>query len=448
MSLSNIYSSFATPFSSSAHLLAAVTDASSSQYNCTEQRVFTVVPKSAGYVLGEKLSSLFSFVYSRLPTLSLPVAQASSTESCRESSCAADHCKPPIGSYLDSCHRPTVTYLPNEAKCLLQTRCATIYDAIPHTFNQLEFHPKDSLMLENQNGTLAILNEQKNDHISPEKANAKLADYSKTIKKINQDLDDRAIKDTKREKLERSKELFLKKQNEVIRRLNPGDIITVDDAEQPLIITPENRRSHDHFYNTETIDSFQTLASSTGGIMGLSRSPKFLPLVMEKLFAHILHSVLPDESLDIALVLDTTDSMSNDIKQIKQNLVNFLDQLKSKNPHTTRVAVMEYRDKNDYFLNRVNTDFSSDLDTIRIALKNIKVSGGGDTPEAVLDALLATKENLSWDQHARRIAILIGDAPPHPKTVDNLYDQTEVINHYQMSGINIAIYPIVTDSRR
>jgi len=45
-------------------------------------------------------------------------------------------------------------------------------------------------------------------------------------------------------------------------------------------------------------------------------------------------------------------------------------------------------------------------------LEQCRAEGGGDTPEAVADALRDVL-SLSWRQNATRICILISDAPPH-----------------------------------
>ena len=45
-------------------------------------------------------------------------------------------------------------------------------------------------------------------------------------------------------------------------------------------------------------------------------------------------------------------------------------------------------------------------------LKQCSADGGGDTPEAVADALRDVL-NLSWRAEATKICILISDAPPH-----------------------------------
>ncbi len=238
----------------------------------------------------------------------------------------------------------------------------------------------------------------------------------------------------------------MKKQGKIIGRLNAGSVITVGEDGYPKVIPPEDKPSRGP-YSNEAFTTFQRLASSTGGIMGLSPSSKSLPLVFEKISDHILSTVQPNESLDIGFVLDTTSSMMDDIEQVKQNLIKLLGQLKTQNANTVRVALMEYRDKNDIFLNRINTDFTSDLGMIEIALKDITVDGGDNVPEAVFDALLSAKDDLSWGQDSKRVVILISDAPPHPKTVNGLHDETDDCDQYQAMDIKITLYPIITNAQ-
>src|SRR5262249_44155840 len=43
----------------------------------------------------------------------------------------------------------------------------------------------------------------------------------------------------------------------------------------------------------------------------------------------------------------------------------------------------------------------------------LQANGGGDGPEAVFAGLVAASHELRWRPHARRVAVLVGDAPPH-----------------------------------
>lgn len=190
-------------------------------------------------------------------------------------------------------------------------------------------------------------------------------------------------------------------------------------------------------------DAFQRIASGTGGRATSSPSPEdFIPEV-EKAFVQILKDAETSDSLDVAFVLDTTASMRLYIKQVQDNLIKFLEQLQKKKD--TRVAILEYRDtsRDSSFLNRVNTPFTKDLKQVEKAVRSLTVSGGGDEPEAVLDALLAAKNELSWNSKAKRAVLLVGDAPPHPKTKDGRHDESEVVAQYQAADTHIAVYPVL-----
>ncbi len=78
-----------------------------------------------------------------------------------------------------------------------------------------------------------------------------------------------------------------------------------------------------------------------------------------------------------------------------------------------RLGLVEYRDHppQDTLVYRIHA-----LDTVnamRQVIDGLKADGGGDEPEAVLDGVLAACREMDWAPHARRIAVLIGDAPPH-----------------------------------
>lgn len=63
------------------------------------------------------------------------------------------------------------------------------------------------------------------------------------------------------------------------------------------------------------------------------------------------------------------------------------------------------------FVTRVH-DFTSKVKEMRAWLDQCEAQGGGDTPEAVADALHDVLK-LSWRPEATKICVLISDAPPH-----------------------------------
>jgi len=115
---------------------------------------------------------------------------------------------------------------------------------------------------------------------------------------------------------------------------------------------------------------------------------------------------------DIVICLDVTASMRPFFGEIRERLVNEVREM-SEAFESVRVGMVFYKDYFDDFLNRV-VPFTTDFDMLQRQIDTVRVSGGGDIPEAVLEALHAGATQLDW-QGETRIMILIGDAPPHPR---------------------------------
>lgn len=116
-------------------------------------------------------------------------------------------------------------------------------------------------------------------------------------------------------------------------------------------------------------------------------------------------------ALDLAFVLDTTGSMGPLLQAAREHMTALLSQLSSE--ANLRVGFVEYRDHppQDKLLTRIHP-FSSDLKQAQKVVAKFKADGGGDGPEAVFDGVVEATQ-MPWRAHARRIAVLIGDAPPH-----------------------------------
>lgn len=409
-----------TAFGNHSTFLELARSTSSHQFCSTNSHQFQPIIKSPAYVLGEQVVgpllrrawSIASYVYSKLPSLSLPAAAASAVPECAPSICLT-----PIGSYENSCHRPVVTYLADEDQCELTTRCATIYEGLPHQRTSIRFSPRDSeIALENHNGTLVVQRSRE------ETINVRLAELRTTAA---------------------TSEALKKEEAAIIGDLTPGDVITVSSDLKPTVISREKWPKYNDGFS-----AFQRIAKATRGIMGHATSADKLNPLIEKMSAHILKAAESSEFIDIAFVLDTTSSMQPYIAQVQKNLVQFLQHLqemKKDKASTCRVALLEYRDKGDLFVNRVNTGFTSNLDQVQKAVSGLTTSGGGDAPEAVLDALLVAKNDLSWNSKAKRIVILIGDAPPQSRTTDGLHDEATVVAQYQTSNTEVAVYPVFAE---
>jgi hypothetical protein len=118
---------------------------------------------------------------------------------------------------------------------------------------------------------------------------------------------------------------------------------------------------------------------------------------------------------DLAFVVDTTGSMGPLISAARQQMVGMIDALSRASVVDMRLGVVEYRDHPplDTVIYREHA-FTSDLAEAKATISKLKPKGGGgDGPEAVYAGLVAAQRTLSWRTHARRVAVLVGDAPPH-----------------------------------
>lgn len=120
------------------------------------------------------------------------------------------------------------------------------------------------------------------------------------------------------------------------------------------------------------------------------------------------------DALDLAFVVDTTGSMGSLLASAKQQMIAMMEALAGAAAVNLRLGVVEYRDHppQDEMVYRVH-GFEGDLSRAQSIINTLEANGGGDTPEAVLDGVLAACRELRWRAHARRIVVLVGDAPPH-----------------------------------
>jgi Mg-chelatase subunit ChlD len=119
-------------------------------------------------------------------------------------------------------------------------------------------------------------------------------------------------------------------------------------------------------------------------------------------------------AFDLAFVVDTTGSMGHLIQAAQRQMIAMIDEVKRAADVSLRLAVVEYRDHppQDQLVARAHA-FTDDMKSAQATISGLKAAGGGDAPEAVLDGLVAACRELAWRPHARRVAVLVGDAPPH-----------------------------------
>ncbi len=151
-------------------------------------------------------------------------------------------------------------------------------------------------------------------------------------------------------------------------------------------------------------------------------------------------------TVDLAIVIDCTSSMYREIAEAQggvDDLMLFMNDL----VESMRVGIVAYRDRRDLFETK-GWPFSTNINEVRKRLWSLSADGGGDTPEAVYDALRAAYTQLDWNPVNTRMLILIGDAPPHigygskcERMARLAYDNECVTHVIQAAGRDVKHFP-------
>jgi Mg-chelatase subunit ChlD len=119
--------------------------------------------------------------------------------------------------------------------------------------------------------------------------------------------------------------------------------------------------------------------------------------------------------LDLVFLVDETGSMGSYIAQVKARLLELVDTLRSSPlARSLRLGLVTFRDhppQDASFVSRA-VPLTDDIAAIRLAVSSMNAAGGGDGPEALTDGLVDLVR-LDWRPGAARVAVLVGDAPPH-----------------------------------
>ena len=142
------------------------------------------------------------------------------------------------------------------------------------------------------------------------------------------------------------------------------------------------------------------------------------------------------ETVDIAVMVDATGSMSDEIDFLKIELENVLRNTFAQYPDLDlHAGSVFYRDKTDEYIVR-HLDFETDLVKVLNFIKLQRAGGGGDVPEAVDLALQSALDSLHWSATARsRILFVVTDAPPHDESKEKIF---QLIKKAAAKGIRIV----------
>ena len=130
--------------------------------------------------------------------------------------------------------------------------------------------------------------------------------------------------------------------------------------------------------------------------------------------------------LDVFLLQDLSKSFEEDLPVLKRLVPNLLDDLRKIQPDT-KFGVGSFIDKpvrpfggqNSDYVYQLEQPLTNDKEVVRSTVNNLTISGGGDLPEAQLEALLQVASRtiqtnpIGFRNNARRVVIVSTDAIYH-----------------------------------
>ncbi len=117
--------------------------------------------------------------------------------------------------------------------------------------------------------------------------------------------------------------------------------------------------------------------------------------------------------VDVALIIDTTGSMGDEIEQIKSTILAVSTEVERlQRPVDLRWGAVLYRDRGDEYVTR-EIPFTGDVTAFEAEIRRVGADGGGDGPESLNAGMHAAVHDLDWRRKAARVGFLVADAEPH-----------------------------------
>lgn len=158
---------------------------------------------------------------------------------------------------------------------------------------------------------------------------------------------------------------------------------------------------------------------------GFPPLPLVALLLLASAFAFVQSAPAPlpkPVAVEVVFCVDTTGSMTGLIDAAKSKIWAICNQMLNGRPMPMlKVGLVAFRDKGDEYVTKVY-DLRDDLDEVYADVQTFVATGGGDTPEAVNQALDDAVNKISWsrDRNTIKILYLVGDAPPHMDYTDDV----------------------------
>jgi Mg-chelatase subunit ChlD len=159
-----------------------------------------------------------------------------------------------------------------------------------------------------------------------------------------------------------------------------------------------------------------------------------------------LRGVEADDTLrlDLMFLLDTTGSMGDELTKIQGTIDSIAQRIDGFTPRPSiRYGLVAYKDNGDEYVTQA-APFTTDLAAFRQQLTQLSALGGGDTPEALDEALYDGVVRAEWsDEAAVRLIFLVADAAPH---VPGTGQFTYLDGSREAAARGVKIYPIAASN--
>jgi hypothetical protein len=178
-------------------------------------------------------------------------------------------------------------------------------------------------------------------------------------------------------------------------------------------------------------------------IMGMNQPAGLLPFTdaeHDEANAAFADQLSSRETLDVALVIDTTGSMGDEMLYLRTEFLALSAAINESYPNAAqRWALVVYRDVGDLYVVR-SFDFTENLQAFQSTLAQQTADGGGDMPEAPDQALAATAA-LDWrsDAATARLAFWIADAPHHTQNARAMVNAVRAVR-----DTGVHLYPVAS----
>ncbi|KAJ7121553.1 hypothetical protein C8R44DRAFT_786454 [Mycena epipterygia] len=167
-------------------------------------------------------------------------------------------------------------------------------------------------------------------------------------------------------------------------------------------------------------------------------------------------------NIDVVFLHDATGSQQPYIDVARRYVTDNIPLIEARakrNGGDTRYRVVAFRDhkeQGDAWIVHDTNPFTMDPSVLQRQLDALVASGGGDGPEAQIDALDAVLRS-SWRQNVKKIVILITDSPPHgigepgdriPASHPDALTAERILNSYKMRDTQLIVVGCIPEINR